>query len=409
MLHAEPMRNIAFLNNPIQPYPWGSITALPDLLGTTNPEAIPQAELWMGAHPKAPSLVQSQAGWVRLDELIKRYPLEILGRRASATFGPRLPFLFKVLAAAQPLSIQAHPGLQLAEEGFERENREGIPLESPERNYRDPHHKPECIYALTPFWTMCGFRPSSQILKLLRVLCPRGLEGELSALAGQCDAFGLRTFFVGLLRMNQTRRQAVIAEALSNLPAVADETLAWVPKLAHYYPEDIAVLAPALLNVCRLSPGQALYLPAGVLHSYLGGMGIEIMANSDNVVRCGLTSKPIDVAELLRILRFDFLDIHMIHPSNRKPHEKVYRTPAKEFQLSAIWLQQGEVYESAAERSVEIILCSDGRASIAAMAKDGCQLEMKRGISVLVPAAAGPYRIVGGAELFRATLPGDIA
>jgi mannose-6-phosphate isomerase len=403
------MRKIAYLDNPIQRYPWGSATALPNLLGTTNPEGTPQAELWMGAHPKSPSLVQNHSGWVRLDELIRRYPVEILGRRVFATYGPMLPFLFKVLAAAEPLSIQAHPDLPLAEEGFERENRQGIPLDAPERNYRDAHHKPECICALTPFWALYGFRPPAQILKLLRVLCPSELAGELSAFAGQCDVFGLRHFFIGLLRMKQTRRQVVIAEALSNLPAAEDETLAWIAKLAHYYPEDIAVLAPALLNVCRLSPGQALYLPAGVLHSYLGGMGIEIMANSDNVVRCGLTPKPIDVAELLRVLRFDFPDIRMVYPFRRTPHEKVYRTPAKEFQLSAIRLRQGEVYQSWAERSVEILLCSDGRARIAEMALDGCQLEMKRGTSVLVPAAAGPYRIVGEAELFRATLPEDIA
>jgi mannose-6-phosphate isomerase len=355
-------------------------------------------------------MVLRHGGWVRLDDCIQQYPVEILGGRVSDTFGARLPFLFKVLAAAEPLSIQAHPDSFLAEEGFERENRKGISIDAPERNYRDAYPKPECLCALTPFWVLCGFRPPQQILELLRVLCPEGLGGELSVFAGQCDAAGLRRLFVSLLKINPNRRQAVIAEANCRLPAVANADLAWITRLTQRYPADIGVLAPALMNVCRLSPGQALYLQAGTLHSYLEGVGIEVMANSDNVVRCGLTPKPVDVTELIRIVRFDYLRVQKTLPaSNRTPLEKVYRTPAREFELSVIRLQHGEVFERKGEHSTDIILCTDGRASVREAGADGRRLEMGRGTSVLVPAAAGAYCISGEGELFKATVPQDSA
>jgi mannose-6-phosphate isomerase len=401
------MNEIAYLRNRIQPYPWGSRTAFRDVLGLDNPDGNPQAELWLGAHPKAPSLVMAGDGWAPLDELIERSPDEILGPRAAAAFHRRLPFLFKVLAAAEPLSIQAHPDLRLAAEGFERENRGGVPLESPQRNYRDASHKPECMCALTPFWVMCGFRPPEEVLRLLNMLCPRGLGGELKQFKKQTDGYGLKRLFTDLLSLGAARIRAVVGEALGHLPAHAEDTLAWVPLLARRYPEDVGALAPALLNVLRLEPGEALFLPAGVLHSYLEGTGIEIMANSDNVVRGGLTTKCVDVPELLRILKFDSDGIQLVESSHLNSFETVYHTPAKEFQLSVIRLHGKEVYRSGDLRSVEILLCTDGAAAIAGASSGGAWMPLGRGSSVLVPAAAAAYRLRGAGTVYKATVPAE--
>jgi mannose-6-phosphate isomerase len=208
----------------------------------------------------------------------------------SAAFERKLPFLFKVLAAAAPLSIQAHPDAGMARAGFARKNRLGLPLDSPERNYRDPNHKPECICALTPFWALCGFRPPAQILDHLRTLCPQGLKAEIGTFAESCDAEGLKRLFAALLALHPLRRRKAVAEAVSQAEKAGDSGLGWIPSLARHYPDDIGALAPALMNGLQLAPGQALFLTDGVLHAYLEGTAIELMANSDNVVRAGLTS-----------------------------------------------------------------------------------------------------------------------
>ena len=164
------MKSICLLRNPIQEYAWGSATAIPDLLGVQNPDDTPQSELWMGAHPKAPSQVNYEGRWVALPELIQAHPIDILGKQTAAKFADKLPYLFKVLAAARPLSIQAHPSLEQARRGFQRENDLNIPLSAPNRNYKDANHKPECLCALTSFWALCGFRRYSEILELIEKL-----------------------------------------------------------------------------------------------------------------------------------------------------------------------------------------------------------------------------------------------
>jgi mannose-6-phosphate isomerase len=342
---------------------------------------------------------------VPLDALIARFPEDILGPRVSAAFERRLPFLFKLLAAAEPLSIQAHPDAGLAREGFERENRLGLALDAPERNYRDPNHKPECVCALTPFWALYGFRPPAQILDHLRKLCPREFRTEIDTFAGRCDAAGLRRLFGALLALGPLPRKKVVAEAASQAEKENDEALGWIPSLARRYPADIGALAPALMNTLRLAPGQALFLSAGVPHSYLEGTAIEIMANSDNVVRGGLTTKHIDIPELFRVVRFDGHDIRWVRTEARTHAETVYITPAAEFELSEIRLSGGDSYDSPCDHNVEILLCIDGKADLAEMPAGGRTLEINRGVSVLVPAAAPAYRITGPARLYKATVP----
>jgi len=399
------MREIALLKNTIQPYAWGSTTSISELLGVPNPGGQPQAELWMGAHPMAPSQVLVGDAWIPLDVLIERDPEAILGPKVAAGFNRRLPFLFKVLAAAAPLSIQAHPDREQAREGFERENRQGMPLHAPQRSYRDPNSKPECICAMTPFWAMCGFRPPGTILAGLGMLSPRALAVELADFAAQCDAAGLRRLFAALLRLDSGRRRQAINEALLNAAQWTDDARVWIVSLARHYPDDIGVLSPALMNVIRLEPGQAVFLAAGVLHSYLEGTGIEIMANSDNVVRGGLTSKPVDILELMKLLNFDWQDIQTVRGHSVTPAEKVYQTPAREFSLSMIELRRAEAFQNSATRTVEILLCIDGHARIITEAPDQNVLELSKGASALVPASAPAYRITGPARIFKATVP----
>jgi mannose-6-phosphate isomerase len=399
------VHSIALLKNVVQPYAWGSPTAIPRLLGIPNPTGAPQAELWMGAHPKAPSLVETEDGWMPLDALIRRRPDEVLGPRVAAAFDRTLPFLFKVLAAAAPLSIQAHPGREQAREGFERENRSGLSVDDPQRNYRDPHPKPECVCALTPLSVLCGFRPPAAILEKLRTLCPRELRVEIAAFAAHCNAAGLKALFGRLLSLDPRRRRNALAEAVSAVAGSRNDELGWVPLLAGHYPDDIGVLAPALMNVLRLEPGQALFLPAGVLHSYLEGTAIEIMANSDNVVRGGLTPKHVDLPELFKVVAFDRREVQSVRTENRDPAETVYLTPADEFTLSCIHLPAGGSFCSRAERNVEILLCVDGKAAVHSTAPAGRVVEIAKGSCVLVPAAAPAYRLTGPAVLYKATVP----
>lgn len=399
------MREIALLKNVVQPYAWGSTTAIPQLLGIPNATGAPQAELWMGAHPKAPSLVKTRDGWLPLDALIRRCPDDLLGPRAAAAFDRVLPFLFKVLAAAAPLSIQAHPGRGHAREGFERENRRGLAIGAPERNYRDPHHKPECVCALTSFWALYGFRSPATILELLRMICPRELKAEIAAFAEKCNAAGLKQLFGRLLTLDPEKRRKTVAEAVSGAAKRYDEALGWIPVLARHYPEDVGALAPALLNVLRLEPGQALFLPEGILHSYLEGTAIEIMANSDNVVRGGLTPKHVDLPEFFKVVTFDSHDVQLVRTENRDTTETFYLTPAAEFALSVIHLNAGDSYCSRTERNVEILLCINGKAAVQETVPGGRTLEIGRGASALVPAAAPAYRLTGTATLYKATVP----
>jgi mannose-6-phosphate isomerase len=400
------MRKIAFLRNKVQNYAWGSVTAIPELLGQNNPGHEPVAELWMGAHTKAPSLVECDGKWQSLKELIENTPREILGDEVARRFDDRLPYLFKVLAAAKPLSIQAHPDRDQAREGFERENERGIALDAPDRNYRDDNHKPECICALSPFWALHGFREISDIIDLMQSCCPHGLADELHRLQKQPAVAGLKRFFTDLMTLGPSRRLQVVVEALQNAQNLADKEAAfqWMIKIADEYPSDIGVLSPILLNLIQLKPGQALFLPAGELHAYLEGVGIELMANSDNVLRGGLTPKHIDVPELLKVLSFDPHPVSIVEPVEISESERVYTSAANEFVLSVISLSNGRPYHKSDLKSIEILLCTDGTARIET--RGGRNINnIKKGDSVIVPAAVEKYGITGDAILYKAAVP----
>lgn len=399
------MDRISIMKNTVQDYAWGSYTAIPEILGQKAVDK-PQAELWMGAHPKAPSKVQCNGEWMSLLKLIETNPEDILGERASKAFNNSLPFLFKVLAAAKPLSIQAHPSRDQAKEGFERENRIGIPFDAPHRNYRDPNHKPECICALTPFWALNGFRKISEMVSLFRKVNPKGLEEGVEALLKQPDSRGLKEFFRTLMTMDKERQKQIVDDAVKKAHLVSNDDFCfqWILKLHQEYPSDIGVLSPLFLNLVCLSPGQAMFLPAGELHAYLDGVGIELMSNSDNVLRGGLTPKHVDVKELMAVLTFGERSVEVIETEEQSETERVYPTRAEEFVLSVIALRRGLSHISGENRSVEILLCTDGKATINEYGKNDA-ITIVRGNSVVVPASIPKYNIEGDAVFYKAAVP----
>jgi mannose-6-phosphate isomerase len=394
------------LKNTVQNYAWGSPTAIPELLGERNPSHEPRAELWMGAHPKASSFVNYDGQWLPLTELIARHPREILGDDVALKFGNKLPYLFKVLAAAKPLSIQAHPSLNQAKEGFERETDQGIDLDAPNRNYKDDNHKAECICALSPFWAMYGFRNIPDILGMLGKNCPVGLAAELDLLKNQPDSRGLKRFFTDLMTMDSQRQKRVVDEAVRNAHRDSEEDSAfhWMTRLSNEYPSDIGIFAPLLLNLIELKPGEALFLPAGELHAYLEGVGMELMSNSDNVLRGGLTPKHIDVPELLKVLNFKPRPVNILEAVKKNKNERVYASEADEFVLSVVSVSAGSPYHSSESRSVEIMLCIEGTAYL----KDNGTREIiniKKGESAIIPAAVIGYSITGDALIYKAAVP----
>jgi mannose-6-phosphate isomerase len=339
---------VRVLEGLVRPYAWGSRTAIATIRGLPTPSAHPEAELWFGAHPAGQAQCLDAGGLPEegLLTLIETDPIAALGSPVVDEFGVRLPYLLKVLAAEEPLSLQAHPSSAQAAEGFARENAAGIRLDAPERNYRDPWHKPEVVLAVTPFDALAGFRDPARTVDLLRELALPAMDPYLGMIAGQPDSDGLRALFTTWITLPESVLAdlvpAVIDAAVGVLAAggtAFDDELRTLLELGEAYPRDPGVLASLLLNRIHLEPGEALYLAAGNLHAYLRGTAIEIMANSDNVLRGGLTPKHIDVPELLRVL-----DFTPVHPADLSPQvsvlgaERIYTTPAPEFRLSRVEL-----------------------------------------------------------------------
>lgn len=393
------------LDNPVMAYAWGSHTALADLLGHPQPSADPQAELWMGAHPKAPSKVANHSPRISLVELIAGDPQKMLGTPVCSAFENRLPYLFKVLAAREPLSIQAHPSLDQAREGFARENRAGIPLDAPERNYRDDNHKPELICALTPFWALCGFRPPDQVARLLEKACGGSLARFINPLQSPSTERPLRLFLEGLLSLSPGDCDEALEEAIGYCLATREDAAhwRWIPRLAQAYPGDIGALAPLFLNLVCLQPGEALFLPAGELHAYLEGTGIEIMANSDNVLRGGLTPKHVDLPELLKVLTFESHPLEVLTVQPKKIGQAAFDAHSPEFRLFQLLPGQAKEPIEIDVWGPEILLCTAGEMCLTT-GGDEEKRAVKKGDSFFIPAETGTYRLEGDGCLYRATV-----
>ncbi len=385
----------------VRRYAWGSRTAIPELLGIA-PDGEPQAELWLGAHESAPAVLRTDAGPQALDAFIRRDPESALGASAAARYREELPYLLKILAAAEPLSIQAHPSPEQARAGFERENAAGIPLDAPHRTYRDPRHKPELICALTPFRALCRFREPAEIERRIAALGAGRFADVTAPLREQPNRSGLAAFFERWMTLDAVERARLLecAIEMAMQSRESDPAHSEVVRLARAYPGDPGVLAPLFLNLVELAPGEAIYLGAGELHSYLYGTGIELMANSDNVLRGGLTSKHVDLPELVRTLHFESGPVVGLRPHRVDAVEERYATPAPEFALSVLRLKPGRRWSAAAGRSAEIAFCSEGAVRIADAR--GHEVPLARGSAAFAPAAADAYSIEGDGVVFVA-------
>ncbi|WP_306206111.1 mannose-6-phosphate isomerase, class I [Actinoplanes sp. RD1] len=374
------------LTGVIRPYAWGSRTALAELQGRPAPTEEPEAELWLGAHPGDPSTVPGDAGPVTLNTLIEQDPAGQLGAEVAAEFGTRLPYLMKVLAAGAPLSLQAHPDAEYAKRAFAAQ--EADPAAP--RNYTDAFHKPEMLVALTPFEALCGFRDPHAAADELATLGIDRLGPVVDALRKGVDglAFAVRT----LLEWPADDRAALIAEA-AGAPLVA--------RLAESYPADPGVLVALLLNLVRLEPGQAIWMPAGNLHAYLSGTGVEIMAASDNVLRGGLTPKRVDVDELLRVLRFEVLEEPILPATEVSPGVVTWRVPVREFALYRMTLTPATPPQRLPVDGPRIVLGVAGDTFVAE-AVDGTPVELTPGTAAYIPAATGAATAAGVGELFVA-------
>ena len=397
------------LHNAVRPYAWGSRTAIAELLGREVPAPHPEAELWMGAHPGDPSRIVGADGTERsLLDLLSADPGGQLGPRVSQQWGSRLPFLLKVLAADEALSLQAHPSAAQAAEGFAAEEAAGVPRDAAVRNYKDPAAKPELICALTEFHALAGFRAPARTVALLRELDAPALAPYTEMLVAQPDSSGLRALFTMLITLPQTSLSTLLPQVLDACVLHVkehgefDQECRTILELGESYPGDAGVLAALLLNRIVLQPGEAVHLPAGNLHAYLRGTGIEILANSDNVLRCGLTPKHVDVPELLRVLDFTCGDMEVMTGEEISPGVRVYRTPAPEFELSRLDVSE-EVRVN--HDGPQILLCTSGAAVLTNARGD--ELRLTRGQSVWLPASDPAVLIRPGgdesAQLFRAT------
>lgn len=401
------------LRGAIRTYAWGSRTAIAEFTGRPTPTPHPEAELWLGAHPADPAYLETGGGAESLLEVVAADPAGQLGAASVAEFGDQLPFLLKVLAADEPLSLQAHPSAQQAADGFAREEAAGVPLNSPIRNYRDRNHKPELVVALDRFEALAGFRDPGDTVHLFRALDVEALTPYVNLLAGQSDADGLRALFTTWITLPQPSLDVLV-------PAVLDGAVRYLSsddtrfvreartllELGERYPADGGVLASLLLNRLTLEPGEGIYLPAGNLHAYLRGLAVEIMANSDNVLRGGLTPKHVDVPELLRVLDFSpASEAHLHVETVTDGAQTRYRTPAREFALSRFDLADGEPTQVGI-KGPRILLCTQGDVTLDG---SGTALKVRAGQSVWVPADGGSVTLTGrsDARVFMATVDAD--
>ncbi|ELY5939899.1 mannose-6-phosphate isomerase [Cronobacter malonaticus] len=383
------------LINSVQNYAWGSKTALTELYGVANPEGLPMAELWMGAHPKSSSKIQDAQGQTRaLREVIDADKTALLGAPVAERFG-ELPFLFKVLCADQPLSIQVHPNKKASKDGFARENAAGIPLDAAERNYKDPNHKPELVFALTPFLAMNAFREFSEIVSLLQPVA--GAHTAIAHFLAEPNADRLRDLFAGLLNMQGEEKSRALAVLKATVASQQGEPWDTIRFIAQFYPDDSGLFSPLLLNVVKLNPGEAMFLFAETPHAYLQGVALEVMANSDNVLRAGLTPKYIDIPELVANVKFVAKPAgELLTQPVKQENALEFPIPVEDFAFSLHDLHsqpQGLAQESAA-----ILFCVEGEA---VLSKGDERLTLKPGESAFVAASESPVSASGVGRLAR--------
>ena len=384
------------LKNTVKHYEWGSPEWIPALLGQDNISRIPWAELWMGVNAAGPSRAAAalSAGIKKedspplLSELIARDSEAMIGKTCAEKYGS-LPYLFKIIAVAKPLSIQAHPSSDKAKEGFDRENAEGLPMDAPNRNYRDGRHKPELICALKPFAALCGFREKEEILSLLGIICQisgEALKTDLEKLMAALEQETENPYKAFLSEFFSIKSRELGSFMIKKQPLLERDFPEYRGEwklcsyLASIHPADNAAIAPIFLNTLELKPGEAMYIPPGVMHAYLYGLGIELMADTDNVLRGGLTAKHVDREELLRILDFSGHKPEILQASGLSRFS--YPARYEEFTLTVLKGRGDSVTYS--ETGPSIVFITEGSANVAVCGEK--TLEIKTGESAFIPA-----------------------
>jgi mannose-6-phosphate isomerase len=399
--------------NSVREYDWGSTGALATLQDR-EPSSRPEAELWMGAHPAASSrLRQPDGSEVSLAAAIHADPVAVLGRECTTRFGARLPFLLKVLAVARALSIQVHPSQAQAAVGFAREQAAGIP--QAERSYTDPYGKPEMLLPVTEFAALAGLRPRDRVIQMLASLNVPALRPVLLTLKSEAGQAGPASVLAILATWPRARRRALASSICERAHGLLDGTvisldpdeqssLEWVLTLAEQHPEDPLVVAPLLLRLHRLQPGQPIYLPNGVPHAYLSGVGVEIMASYDNVVRGGLTSKRVDSQALADLLDPDAAPLLTVPQVTLSPYEVRWQPPVPDFALSRVVVSNVPVTlfrEPGDLVGPEVLLCLNGEVTVSS---DGGDVSLRGGQSAFVSASASPSVLAGRGQVYRATV-----
>jgi len=397
-------QNVFKLKGKIQPYAWGGSTYLPRFLSVPNPENKPFAEYWLGAHDNAPAELEG-ATPSKLNEYIRQQPEPLLGSAVNQRFG-RLPYLLKILDVKDMLSIQVHPTKKDAELEFAAENKKGTALNAPHRNYKDDNHKPELMLALSDFWLLHGFKPEEELMRVLATV------PELKFLQPAFSIKGYKGLYQAVMEMPQQEVNTALQPLLDRiLPLYKDHELRkheadfWAARAALTYNEgdkiDRGIFSIYFFNLVNVLPGEAVFQDAGVPHAYLEGQNVEIMANSDNVLRGGLTPKHVDVPELLKHVRFEATYPHIIQEKNAPGSINIYKTPAPDFELSKIGLQAGERM-TIQSHSVEIFLVLEGKVQVedgggfpraagdAFIAFDKAKLNLRADLDTVIYRAAVP-------------------
>ncbi|MTD27009.1 mannose-6-phosphate isomerase, class I [Erwinia sorbitola] len=381
------------LTNVVKNYPWGSHSALNQRFHVSNPDDQPQAELWMGVHPAGISRVTLENGLLSLSDLITADKVAMLGAAAAKRFGD-LPYLLKILAADSALSIQVHPQKEQAELGYAAQG----DILSGTPDYNDANHKPELVYAITPFMAMNGFREPHEIIGHFKRLDIGGLRGAIKALEQHPDAEGLKAFFIEIMQLpDYVKKEALQRLADSAQKLYGDDLARFIQKLYQHYPNDTGVLAPLFLNCVTLQPGEAMFLHPGTLHAYVQGTAIEVMASSDNVLRAGLTGKKINLTELVTCTSFvPTLQQSLLMAPVLANGQSSYPIPVDDFRFSVI-KDAGNLLMHT--QSAEILLVINGRASL--QHPSGETLTLITGQSVFIPASACDWALTVTGSLCR--------
>lgn len=396
------------LEGVIQHYAWGGTDFIPRLIGKDNPPQKPHAELWMGVHHGGPARIQNGHGWLLLEELIEGDPENIVGSATFRVFGPHLPYLFKVLDVKQMLSIQAHPSKKQAEAGFKEENERGVPLDAPDRNYKDANHKPEVMVALTDFWLLHGFLTPEKMAEQLSSV------PELKVVSEYFENHNrdIQALYRWVMEMPQAEIDELLVPLRERLAGPyrqgeyrKEQPEFWAARaFGQFHPPqgqcDRGVISIFLMNIVQVEPGQGVYQDAGVLHAYLEGVNVELMASSDNVFRGGLTVKHVNVPELMKNISFQPVIPQIIDGEGRTKGITAYPTPAPDFELCRLQVSPGPPVGPVEATSPETLIVIEGEVVV------NGDLNRRRGECFFIPAGV-KYELHSekGAVLFRAGVP----